>query len=211
MADTKTPLKPDGFYHIFNHATGDELLFRTDNNYLFFLKKYYEYISPIAETFCYCLMPNHFHFLIKIKEENEIENFFKLKAKTKNLRKKTENLRGFQNLVGLEISKQFGHFFNSYAKAYNKEHLRIGSLFANRFKRKSITDQKYLLKLVHYIHYNPVNDGYCENIEKWEYSSYNALISKKPTKLKREEVISWFEDRENFIFYHNREPDIDDI
>ena len=207
MADTKTPLKPDGFYHIFNHATGDELLFRTDNNYLFFLKKYYEYISPIVETFCYCLMPNHFHFLIKIKEEKEIEKFFKSKAKTK-------TLRGFGTLVGLDIpvliSQQFGHFFNSYAQSYNKEYFRKGSLFLNRFKRKSITDQKYLLKLVHYIHYNPVKDRYCENIEQWKYSSYNALISEKPTKLKREEVISWFEDRDNFIFYHKREPDIGD-
>ena len=59
----------EGLYHVYNRANGNEKLFLLDHNYRFFLKKYEEYISPFVDTFCYCLMPNHFHFLIKIKEE----------------------------------------------------------------------------------------------------------------------------------------------
>jgi len=40
----------DKFYHIYNRANGSELLFRNDENYLYFLKKYTEYITPIAEN-----------------------------------------------------------------------------------------------------------------------------------------------------------------
>ncbi|HRP60464.1 MAG TPA: transposase, partial [Vicingus sp.] len=52
------------YYHIYNRANGSEKIFLNEENYLFFLQKYIEYIHPIAETYCYCLMPNHFHFLI---------------------------------------------------------------------------------------------------------------------------------------------------
>lgn len=58
------------FYHIYNHANGREDLFLNDDNYNFFLKKYTFHISHVADTFAYCLMPNHFHFLVRIKEIN---------------------------------------------------------------------------------------------------------------------------------------------
>ena len=37
-------LQPDTFYHIYNRANGSEKLFITDENYVFFLRKYKEYI-----------------------------------------------------------------------------------------------------------------------------------------------------------------------
>ncbi len=92
MQDTKAILIPEGTYHIYNRANGNESLFFREDNYLYFLEKYKEYISPVAETFCYCLMPNHFHFLIRIKSENELRDPFKIAE---------SNLRGFENLSGL--------------------------------------------------------------------------------------------------------------
>jgi len=65
-------LVPDGYYHIFNHAASSENLFRNEANYRVFLKKYAEYISPVADTFAYCLMLNHFHFAFRIKSEAEL-------------------------------------------------------------------------------------------------------------------------------------------
>ncbi|MCF6359136.1 MAG: transposase [Cyclobacteriaceae bacterium] len=61
------------YYHIYNRANGNENLFRSDENYEYFLKKWGEYISDIADTYAYCLMPNHFHFLIKTKTEIELK------------------------------------------------------------------------------------------------------------------------------------------
>lgn len=62
-------LLPETVYHNYNHANGSEDLFRKDENYRYFLQKYSEYIYPIAETYAYCLMPNHFHLMVKVRSE----------------------------------------------------------------------------------------------------------------------------------------------
>jgi hypothetical protein len=75
MKNYTPPLECGKYYHIFNHAVGADHLFRNNENDLFFLKKYAQYISPIADTFAYCLMPNHFHFAVRIKDEEDIVAF----------------------------------------------------------------------------------------------------------------------------------------
>ena len=65
---------PGTTYHIYNHANGRENLFREDDNYRFFLKQYRKYVNPVADTFAYNLLPNHFHFLLRIKEEEELKD-----------------------------------------------------------------------------------------------------------------------------------------
>ena len=68
------PLIPGKYYHIYNHANGNEQLIREDKNYKFFLLKVKEYVVPVAEIFAYCLLPNHFHLLIRIKDEEILTN-----------------------------------------------------------------------------------------------------------------------------------------
>lgn len=193
------------YYHIYNRANGSEKIFLNEENYLFFLQKYIEYIHPIAETYCYCLMPNHFHFLIKIREEQLLIEYFKNKTKAKlNLQGLSiENLAGLspENLSSL-VSKQFGDFFNAYAKAFNKQQNRKGSLFMKNFKRIKIEEEYYLRKLVHYIHFNPIEATLCTKSDEWKFSSYQSLISNGKSLLNREEVISWFDNLENFKYIH---------
>ncbi len=69
-------LLPAKYYHIYNHAIGSENLFRSDENYYYFLKKYALHISPIADTYAYCLLPNHFHLLIQIKDVDSLIKTF---------------------------------------------------------------------------------------------------------------------------------------
>jgi hypothetical protein len=57
-----------------------------------------------------------------------------------------------------------------------------------------------LRKLAVYINLNPVIHGFCEAYKDYKHSSYNALISDKPTSLEREFVIDLFEDIENFKY-----------
>ncbi|MCL4857385.1 MAG: transposase [Flavobacteriales bacterium] len=205
------------YYHIYNRANGSEKLFLNEENYLFFLQKYIEYIHPIAETYCYCLMPNHFHFLIKIREEQLLIEYFKNKTKAKLNLQDDINLQGFKNLAGLSIenlaglspenlsslvSKQFGDFFNAYAKAFNKQQNRKGSLFMKNFKRIKIEEEYYLRKLVHYIHFNPIEATLCTKSDEWKFSSYQSLISNGKSLLNREKVISWFDNLENFKYIH---------
>ena len=188
-------------YHIYNRANGSERLFLSAENYRYFLKKYEEYVAQLADTFCYCLMPNHFHFLIRIKPETEL----------------LQNLQGLSNLEGLreeglretylsrKILNQFSNFFNAYSKAFNKQHNRKGSLFMHPFKRKKINNEKYLRQLVHYIHVNLVEGGLCEKAGNWLHSSYTDILKGNPGFLKSEEVLSWFGDKENFIYFHSQQ------
>jgi len=70
-------LVPNTCYHIFNHANGFENVFEEPENYRYFMEKYVDYICPIAETYAYCLMPNHFHLVIRIRKREVIEELSK--------------------------------------------------------------------------------------------------------------------------------------
>jgi putative transposase len=92
---------------IWDRGNNGETIFTEERNYEYFLKLFEKHISPIADTFAYCLMPNHFHFLIRIKSD----------------------LPGFGNLEGLKpLYGHFFNFFNAYTKAFNKAYNRTGSL-----------------------------------------------------------------------------------
>ncbi len=59
-------------YHVFNRANNYENLFIEEKNYSYFIKLMSKYLLPIADIYAYCLMPNHFHFVLKIKSVDEL-------------------------------------------------------------------------------------------------------------------------------------------
>jgi len=203
MANTKTPLEADKMFHIYNHAVGKDNFFNSSENYNFFLLKFKKYLQNYIDVYAYCLMPNHFHFVIKVKSETMILNEFNNPTSLPSGRPTRFLKHRRSNTVSNIISQKFSHFFNSYAQAYNKENGRMGSLFTNRFKREPIKDEIYLKKVIVYVHNNPVEAGFVKKQSEWKYSSYNSIISKKTTLIKRSEVIDLFEDIGNFIFCHN--------
>lgn len=62
------PLICGNFYHIYNRGIDSCDLFRDNDNYEYFLGLYDKFISPVADTYAWVLMRNHFHFLVRIKE-----------------------------------------------------------------------------------------------------------------------------------------------
>ena len=70
-----SPLELGKYYHIYNRGNNGESIFLEDRNYTYFLQLYIKYIEPIALTYAYCLLRNHFHFLIRTKTvaEQELE------------------------------------------------------------------------------------------------------------------------------------------
>ncbi len=183
------------FYHIYNHAVGGRDLFKDTNNYEYFLKLYDKHISPIAETYAWVLMKNHFHLLVRIRNVDECLN-----------------LTGFENLSGLKpLHQYFSNLFNAYTKAFNKYHETFGALFERPFKRKLIDNEDYLRQVVLYIHNNPIHHGFCTHPLEYPWSSYLTYISKKPTKLEREAVLGWFEDQTNFMAVHEQKIEREEI
>ena len=171
------------YYHIYNRGNNKEPLFLQHEDYLVFLHLYIKYIYPVMDIYCYCLIPNHFHFLVRIKEKDEIlEN---------NLRKKPP----FQH---------FSNFFNAYAKFINRKYGRTGSLFQERYRRKKVDNEVYLKHLIHYIHTNPTHHDIVDDFSIYPYSSYQAHLKTSISILKRKEVIDYFGDRENYIFTHKQ-------
>jgi len=197
MAQNKIPLEPGRMYHIWTHANGDDNLFREEQNYIYFIDKYSYHIEPVAETFAYCLMPNHLHLMVRVKKESEVLEF--LRVKKSNL-----TLQGFETLGGFSnvISRQFSHLFNGYSQAFNKLYNRKGSLFIPNFKRKLIDSEIYFGILIAYIHNNPVHHGFTSTPGQWPHSSWHAYLLKKMTRLRREEGMGWFGGRDEFLRAH---------
>ena len=179
------------YYHIYNRAINKELLFYEDRNYKYFLNQFHRYLSHHLEVYSYCLMPNHFHFLVKVQDyfQNNLSTLPK---------------QDYENIPAIFALKDF---FISYAKSINKSYNRTGSLFQYKFKRKIINHPGYLTKLIAYIHLNPVRDGLCKNPENWKYSSYNAILGTGKTKVNREEIFNLFSDKEAFINFHKEYRD----
>nr|WP_315197664.1 hypothetical protein [uncultured Flavobacterium sp.] len=99
----------------------------------------------------WCLLKNHFHILVRIKDKTEIEQ----KELTYTTTEKPKII---------DPSRQFSHLFNAYTQAINKRHNRTGSLFETTFERKLVSSEKYFQQLIFYIH-NPL----CEIIKKEQY------------------------------------------
>jgi len=122
------------FYHIYNRGINNEILYKSKRNYLFFLERWKKYVGEILEVYCYCLLPTHFHFFVRV-----VDSFTKLKKfrKAKDINKILEH--------------QFMLLFRSYALAFNKENSRTGSLFQKGFKRIRIDNEQYFTAIIHYI------------------------------------------------------------
>ncbi len=186
---------PEESFHIFNHANGKENLFNEPENYFFFLRRLDHFILPICKIFSYGLMPNHFHLTLQVREEKDL---WKLWQSSKTLTKLTE-----QNLE-TKINKCFSNLFSSYAQAFNRRYNRKGSLFIPSMKDRKLETENDICKAIHYCHSNPVHHGFTKSIELWPYTSYNSILSDKPTKLERELVLEMFGGLNRFVEYHQQ-------
>jgi putative transposase len=219
------PLQPDTSYHIFNHANGFENVFRKAENFRYFLEKYRKYISPIAETYAYCLMPNHFHLVVRMRKREVIEKLI-LKSsnsnppsnstnrsnptfsKVLNFGKgeiiKKEEISINEKTIELFLSKQFANFFSCYTQSFNKLYKRMGSLFIKNFKREIIEDKQHFFNAVIYTHRNPVHHGFCSNFDEWDHSSFFEIVHAKSDMVEVEKLLKTFGGLQKFIEIHQQ-------
>jgi putative transposase len=171
-------------YHVFNQGNNRQKIFFNHENYLFFIEKIRTYILPYADILAWTLMPNHFHLMILVKEE-EIE-LEEAKSDTMTPSHRITKTRSFNNSIGILL--------RSYTRAINKQQNLSGSLFKAHTKAECIAannkitpsfmntnqgtliniydpDKEYAQTCFDYIHQNPVKAKLVKNAADWEYSS----------------------------------------
>ena len=141
------PLLQGNYYHIYNRGNNRMNLFSKPEEYGHFLYLYEKYIPPIADTFAWALMGNHFHLLVRIKSNvvykysmSELENM-KLSSFATEERKwetmevgcdRAMHLASTNTLDNHKIPvphKHFAHLFNAYSRYLQIRNGRTGNLF----------------------------------------------------------------------------------
>lgn len=145
-----------------------------------------KHLLPYADILCYCLMPNHFHWLL-VPKVNGLEDGTMPRFKQMSATLEVSGIR--QNHKQRRLNQEIGVFLSSYTKAINKQEGRSGSLFRPKTKAKNgwieefVTldsphkdllfkpDNDYAWQCYNYIHENPVKAGLVNIATDWEFSS----------------------------------------
>ena len=158
-------------------------MFRSEENYHFFLRKIREHLLPIGDVLCYCLMPDHFHLLFRLCEEGCKPSI--------SAGMRTASDDSGHTVYMQEFSHQLRIMLSSYTKAFNRRYNRRGSLFRAKTKAKLayldfqmaepttfgyegkelLPYAPYLRNCFHYIHRNPVTAHLALSPEEWPFSS----------------------------------------
>ena len=158
-------------YHVYNQGNNRQKIFYARENYLFFLEKMRIHLLKHCELIAWCLMPNHFHWMIYVSMDynQQITN-----------PEKKSNLQ--------PINKEISTILSSYTNAINKSYSRTGSLFRKRTKSKCLNtpelrDDYYPLICFLYIHQNPLASGLSDSLDGWLFSSYRDYAGIRTGKL----------------------------
>jgi len=141
-------------YHVYNRGNQRQILFFSNRHYLLFLKKVRDQLSPFCDILTWCLMPNHFHFMIS--------------ARPKGCVKRVSGAHEVQ-----ELSYKIGILLSSYTSILNKEMGLSGGLFQKKTKAKQLVNADDVIRCMHYIHQNPWKAGLTpDTLEGWTFSSF---------------------------------------
>lgn len=210
------PLQSGRCYHILNQGNDGVNLFYEDRNYHYFMAKYRKYIAPKAQTYAYCLMPNHFHLLIRIKDYDELHEASPKRftvppigiISAQDIQSKEHQL--FDESISSGISRQFADFFSGYAYAINNAGYHKGKLFSLPFDRILVDNDEYFNWLITYIHRNPIHHWFCKDYITWPYSSYNEIIQAfEPSNINTAIcdiafLKSWYQNKDQFLNEHEK-------
>lgn len=155
---------PNNIYHVYNQGNNRQPIFHQQEDYFTFLRLYKKLVTPVVSTIAWCLMPNHFHFMIQTDARCNV----KIK----------------QGGIFIDpITNGMRKLLSGYARIFNNRYKRSGSVFRQKTKAKSLSDiiattdssysqQDYFKGCFHYIHQNPVVANLVSKLEDWEYSSF---------------------------------------
>lgn len=169
-----TRIEPGNVYHIYNRGLNHQKVFYREKDYYMFLDKIIDYIYDYCDIYAYCLLPNHYHFVLRVNDEN-----------------------------GDQFSRQIGSLIVSYTNKVNLRKDRIGGLFMKPFRRILVTREDYLKRLIFYVNHNAAKHDLVKNFRDYKFSSYPAMLSAEDTIVAREKVFQIFNNKKEFVEYHN--------
>ena len=175
------PIKPGYIYHLYNRGNNKENIFKMDKNYFYFLFLLQKHFLAVSEIYAYCLLNNHFHLVIKIKDTDDLPDKYRATP-----------------------YRPISNMFNAYTKSINNSIKRKGSLFQEHLHRHHVKDHNYLINLILYIHLNPIKHGFSEDFQSYRFTSYNAYISDKKTNISKNFILELMGGKENFIYLHEQ-------
>ena len=134
---------PGSTYHVVNRATIGQLLFRDFGEYLFFLRLLAQVLDQLpVQLYAFCLMPNHWHLLVRAANEEELARFM------------------------YELSKAHAMALRRWRGTVGK-----GAVYQGRYRASAIHNGSYFYRAVRYVERNPVRAGLAERVEDWPWSS----------------------------------------
>ncbi|NOQ25658.1 MAG: hypothetical protein GQ564_09895 [Bacteroidales bacterium] len=107
-------MEKDIIYHLYNRGNNSQKIFFNRKNYLFFLQKVRKHLFPHCDILAYCLMPNHFHFMIHANENS---------IKTKKYGKGVANIFSENLRIMLSSVSKKTVFFQVFDKKASKTRL----------------------------------------------------------------------------------------
>lgn len=194
-------------YHIYNRGNNSEKIFFKRENYLFFLLKIKTYVQPYCDIIAWCLMPNHFHLMVYVKE-TEMDSYIDGLAKSVSTTVLATDGFALSEAIGdrrRTLNQSIGIMLRSYTNAIQKQENRTGSLFQKQTKAIILTKNNrftpayfdtvfgtlinttvyktYAETCFNYIHDNPRSAGLVKKNEEWEFSSLPDYLGLRNGKL----------------------------
>ncbi len=142
-------------YHLYYSGNPREAIFPLEKDYYSFLDLLRKYIRPIVNLYAYCLLPTHFHLLLRIKDKSKIEYVYS-----------NESM----------LWGQFTNLFAAYTRYINHTYQRPGFLIEGWSVREIPRNNDLICDLVVYIHQNPQIHGIVSDYRIWPFSSCFAHL-----------------------------------
>ena len=142
-------------FHVLNRAAKRTVLFNHANDYAAFEQLLQDGLTRLdVALFSYCLMPNHWHFVLMPLADRALSRFMHWLTTTH-----ARRWQEFHSLAGL------------------------GAVYQGRFKSIPIEQDRHFLWVCRYVERNPLRAGLVERAEEWPWSSLSARGNGRATSL----------------------------
>ena len=149
-------------YHVLNRSNARLRIFDKAADYAAFEKVVAETQQLVAvELFGYCLMPNHWHFVLRPDGANDLSRFM-------------------MRLTGTHVRRWHQH----------RGSIGRGHLYQGRYKSFPIQDDRHLLTVIRYVERNPLRAKLVDRAQEWRWASLARREDKREAEV-RPRLAKW--------------------